>query len=166
MIVYILRHAEAFPSGTEGITCDEERFLTPKGEKQAQRAGKALLKIEAKPKKVLSSPLVRARQTAELAVTQMGDIPIEIYQPLACPADLEVVVDKLHEFAGEDEVLLVGHQPDLGQLTGWLAFGDPNLEIDLKKAGIATIEIVSWVDRPPGRLLWVMPPGLLRLVAG
>ena len=104
MRLLIVRHAEASPGSP-----DELRPLTPEGREQARRLGDTLRAEGIEPDAVLSSPLLRARETAQ--ALGLGDPEVdERLAPGASPADVRDVV------AGRGEtVLVVGHQPDCGQ---------------------------------------------------
>jgi phosphohistidine phosphatase len=142
-MLWLLRHAEA----ADG-TPDEERPLTDRGVNQATDAGRALEALGANIDVCLSSPKVRARQTAELACAPLG-IEITIERRLAGePFD----VDELT--AGLGDVLLVGHDPSftltLHQLTG--------AQARMKKGGLAAIA--------KGELVTLLRPVELAAIAG
>lgn len=116
MRVIILRHAEAFPVGHGDIRTDAARFLTERGREQARRAGLALTALEAEPTRIFSSILVRAWQTAETVAEQLaGEVEPEPLEALA-PGDFDGVVTALAGVADSATVLLVGHQPFMGEL--------------------------------------------------
>jgi phosphohistidine phosphatase len=124
-MIWFLRHGDA----EEGEP-DAERKLTAKGEEQARAAGVALRNLGLKPDLVLTSPKVRARDTAELACKEIGcDYTTE-------PRLAGGSFDALDLAAGLGEVLLVGHEPDFSDVVGELTGG----RIDLKKGGIAAVE--------------------------
>src|SRR5690349_16547906 len=101
-MIWFLRHAEA-----EDGSPDEQRRLTKKGEEQARVAGKALERLGVKLELCITSPRVRADQTARLACEQLGDVEIAVDERLSGgPFDAEELA------AGLDDVMLVGHDPD------------------------------------------------------
>jgi phosphohistidine phosphatase len=123
-MIWLLRHAEAEPGSP-----DEARKLTPKGEEQARNAGLALARLGVKPDLCLTSPRVRAVQTAELACEPLG-VQVTIEPRLSGgPFDPEELA------AGVGEVLLVGHDPDFStavhDMTG--------AQVRLRKGGLAAV---------------------------
>jgi phosphohistidine phosphatase len=123
-MLWLLRHAEA----VEGIP-DEDRVLTERGVRQATDAGRALQAIGAAIDVCLSSPKVRARQTAELACEALG-VEVETEQRLAGqPVDVEDLI------AGRGNVLLVGHDPSFTLLVHDLT----GAQARMKKGGVAAI---------------------------
>ncbi|MGD0092192.1 MAG: phosphohistidine phosphatase SixA [Planctomycetota bacterium] len=139
MLLYILRHGKA---GTreEWHGDDAARPLTDEGKQRTQAVLEALrdkkkLEVEA----IWTSPLVRARQTAEIAGQVLG-VQVSTLGALACGATLASLQAALRKKAPLPEsVMLVGHEPDCGALIGELA-GDPQGDYTLKKAGIAALK--------------------------
>jgi phosphohistidine phosphatase len=126
-VIWFLRHGDA-----EDTTPDEERRLTGKGRRQAEAAGAALAKIGVELDVCLTSPKVRAHETAVLACAAIGgEIDVVIEPRLAGGA-----FDPLELAAGLDEVLLVGHEPDFSQAIGELTGG----RVDMKKGGVAAVD--------------------------
>jgi phosphohistidine phosphatase len=124
MMLWLLRHAEA----VDGIP-DESRELTERGVRQATDAGQALRVIGAEIDVCLTSPKVRARQTAELACAVLG-VEVETEQRLAGqPVDVEDLI------AGRGNVLLVGHDPSFTLLVHDLT----GAQARMKKGGVAAI---------------------------
>jgi len=124
-MIWLLRHAEA-----ERGSPDEDRRLTGKGEEQARTAGAALRALGIKLDVCLSSPLVRAEQTARLACEPLG-VDVRIDDRLSGgPFDPEELA------AGFEHVLLVGHDPDFStavhDMTG--------AEVEMKKGGLAGVD--------------------------
>ena len=105
-MIWLLRHGDAEDGAGKP---DAERELTKKGERQSREAGRAMKAIGVKLDVCLSSPKVRARQTAELACAELG-ASIELDERLA-GGDF----DPLELAAGRGEVLLVGHEPDFSR---------------------------------------------------
>jgi phosphohistidine phosphatase len=126
MRLYLVRHAEAAPG-----TPDELRTLTPQGREQAQRLGERLRDDGVSPDAILSSPLLRARETA----TALGLGPTEPDERLAPGATVD---DVRAAVAGRGEVVVVvGHQPDCGLVTAALT-GE---ERKFPPAGVAEIDL-------------------------
>ena len=125
-MIYLLRHGDAEHGDTE----DAARRLTEKGERQARDAGLALRELGAGIEACLTSPKVRALDTARLACEALG-VEVEVTEALRGGP-----FDALELAAGRGEVLLVGHEPDftreVGRLTG--------ANVKLKKGGIAVVD--------------------------
>ena len=140
MRIYIVRHGEAEFAALG--SSDAERHLTAKGRRQAERVGAALRVLGEVPAVVLTSPLPRARQTAELAVKAMADKrsrpPIRVLDRLAPGAYAGDVLAAIP--AEPQSVMLVGHQPTLGALVGALIGGLHAAPIDLSTASLACVE--------------------------
>jgi phosphohistidine phosphatase len=125
-MIYLLRHGDA----EEGQGDDAARRLTPKGERQAEAAGRALAALAAKPDACLTSPKVRAADTARLAC-EVLELKPEIAEELrGGPFDSTALA------AGRGDVLLVGHEPDfsaeVARLTG--------ANVKLRKGGLAVVD--------------------------
>lgn len=125
-MIYLLRHGDA-EHETED---DAARRLTPKGERQAEAAGRALTALAAKIDVCLSSPKTRADQTARIACKPL-DVPVEIAEQLrGGPFDARQLV------TGRGEVLLVGHEPDFSDAIADLTAG----RVKLRKGGLALVQ--------------------------
>ena len=125
-MIYLLRHGDAEPGDGD----DAARRLTPKGKRQAEAAGVALATLGAGIDACLTSPRVRAADTAQLACGSLGIEP-EIAAELAGGR-----FDSHELAAGRGDVLLVGHEPDfsaeVSRLTG--------ASVKLKKGGLAVVD--------------------------
>jgi phosphohistidine phosphatase len=130
MRLYLVRHAEAEPGDP-----DELRRLTPEGRRQARDLGRRLRDENARPEAILTSPLLRARETGgELArALEVESEPDDRLAPGATPDAVRAAV------AGRgDEIVVVGHQPDCSQIAAALTGGP---EPPFPAAGLAVIEI-------------------------
>src|SRR5919201_5129101 len=124
-MIWLLRHAEA-----EDGSPDEARRLTEKGEEQSRIAGQALKALGVKLDLCISSPRVRAEQTARLACEPLG-VEVTIDERLSSgPFDPEELA------AGLEEVLLVGHDPDFSTAV----HGMTGAQVRMKKGGLAGID--------------------------
>ncbi len=130
MRLYLVRHAEA-----ESGEPDELRRLTAEGREQARALGQRLRAEDARPASILTSPLLRARETGgELSrALDVGTEPDERLAPGATADDVRAAI------AGRgDEVVVVGHQPDCGQIAAALT-GSP--EPPFPAAGLVVLEV-------------------------
>jgi phosphohistidine phosphatase len=143
-VIYLLRHGEA----EHGDGDDAARRLTEKGERQARDAGVALRQLGAGIDACLSSPKVRALETARLACEALG-VEVEIAEALRGGR-----FDALDLAAGRGDVLLVGHEPDfsneVARLTG--------AKVAMKKGGVAVVD--------GSTLVALLRPKDLRRIAG
>ena len=130
MRLFLVRHAEAAPGEPDAL-----RELTPAGHDQARALGMELAANGIRPAVILTSPLVRARQTAE-AVGRAVGVPVEIDERLAPGATVEGVEEAV-DGRGET-VLAIGHQPDCGRIAAELTGGPPP---DFPPAGIVAVEL-------------------------
>jgi phosphohistidine phosphatase len=125
-VIYLLRHGDA----EEGLGDDAARRLTPKGERQAEAAGRALAALATKPDACLTSPKVRAADTAKLACSALELEPEVTEELRGGPFDSTALT------VGRGDILLVGHEPDfsneVARLTG--------AKVKLRKGGLAVID--------------------------
>jgi phosphohistidine phosphatase len=148
MLIYFLRHGEAdWPDWEKP---DDERPLTEKGRKEMHQVGAFLANVSAKPAVVLTSPLPRAAETAEIAAGYLDAKCVE--EKSLAPGFGRSELKKLLKKHECDSVMLVGHEPDFSETVCKLA----GARIKLAKAGIALVEIDDGLSS--GKLLWLFPP--------
>lgn len=158
MELYLIRHAEAVELGEQGITTDEERPLTSKGERQAEDAARALRSRGVVLDTLLTSPLVRARQTADI-LQRVWDQPtsfVQVCDELSPGVKMRKLSKALMKMEAE-RVGLVGHMPQLGDFTAWL-LGEKSVQIDLAKAGVALVVCGDAPGKGLGSLQWLVTP--------
>ena len=160
MKLYLLRHGDAGQNGDPNYPVDAERPLTPKGIKRTKCLAHALLGMEITFDMILTSPLVRARQTAELMERGMrlhGQLAHTAH--LSPSGDMEKLVTQLNAIRPAlKSVLLVGHEPYLSHLISLLLVGGPGLPITLKKGGLCRLEIESLRAGKCANLEWLASP--------
>ncbi len=160
MNLILLRHGKAEDLNPDG---DGARALVEKGRKQARRAAKLLKRAKLLPDIVLTSPLVRARQTADEFCETAG-IPGAIIQGwLACGMNPQQALQELAAFGEFQHVAIVGHEPDFSELIAWL-LGTSGGGVEVKKGALACLHVL-----PPSRhgtLLYLVPPKLAGEVPG
>ncbi len=162
--LYLVRHAIAADRGP-GYPDDAKRPLTSRGVSRFKEviagAGELGLRLD----HVFTSPLVRARQTAEyLAAGLPGHPPIAVLEALAPGHTPAVVIAELARRADKGRLALVGHEPDLGQLAAYLV--GARRPLPFKKGGICRIDVNSLPPTRGGILVWFAPPKLLRALGG
>jgi phosphohistidine phosphatase len=151
MQLLILRHGKAEAKGHKR---DFDRELVERGFDQARRAGERLKETGGLPDLVLTSPLVRARQTAE-SFCKAADLSAPVVQPwIASGMQPEDALAELKAFAEFRRVMIVGHEPDLSNLVHWICGG----EVELPTGSLVCLEVSP--PAPKGRLLYLLPPSL------
>jgi phosphohistidine phosphatase len=156
MDLWMLRHAEAEERAASGQ--DEDRGLTAAGLAQAKAVARGVAVLAPAIKVILTSPYLRARQTAEPAAQALGLSGIRPSRALGPGSDPEAILSELEE-AGEESVLLVGHAPHLGRLLGRLVTGSREGDIPMSKAGAACVSFEGLERR--GRLRAFLPARVL-----
>jgi phosphohistidine phosphatase len=167
MELYIIRHAIAYPLGKKNDFTDEKRALTAEGRDRMREAVKGLRRLGSDFDLMLTSPLVRAVETAEIIASALGVGKKDIEQTdnLAPGASIEALFAEIKKHNGAEAIALVGHQPDLGDIISSIAQGAQSLAIQLKKGGVCCINITETVPALRGELMWLMTPRQLRLLA-
>ncbi len=160
MKLFFLRHgiAEDAHNGMH----DADRALTDEGRRQLEQIAQALARIDIRPDVILSSPLTRARQTAEIVAPVLGS-PVEIADELRPGCILDDLQRLVHRYP-HDTIMLVGHEPDFSSMAARLINADER-GIALKKAGLIRIEVDGSLRPGRGRLTALLTPKLLRLIA-
>ena len=153
MDIYLLRHAEA--EDQRPGSGDEGRALTKKGFQQAQRAGVWLQAQGVEVEAIISSPLLRAVQTAQPVAEALGKAVVTDQRVAGLRLTAEAVRDLAREYEVGESLLLVGHEPDMSDLIRELTRG----QVEVKKAALA---LVSCDRLAPGGgvLRWVVPSKL------
>lgn len=166
MELLLLRHAIAFPRDPKRWPDDRERALTPDGSKRARRAAVGLKRIAPRPALVLSSPLVRARDTAAI-FTQAARWPRAVEcEALSPGGSLEAVLEALRRLGGKAAcAAVVGHQPHLGRLLALCVRGSARPEaFELKKSAVACVRFEGPPHAGQGILTALLPPRTLRRI--
>jgi phosphohistidine phosphatase len=157
VILYLLRHGDA---GDPRPHDDDARELTDKGRRRLRTAAGLWKRLRVSPELVITSPLPRARQTAELLVEGLGMEPdVTVDDRLRPGADWSDMAAAMAEHGPAEQVAVVGHDPDLSDALGLLSGA---ASIGLRKGGMACLEL----DREPrpgaARLRWLLDPDLYR----
>jgi phosphohistidine phosphatase len=156
VILYFVRHGKA---GHHSMAADDdERELTHDGVAALQAAAPIWRRLHLRPDVVISSPLPRALQTAELVISALGmsDDPVvdERLRPGADWADLARAM-AAHPQAGH--VMFVGHEPDLSRAVSLLTGG---ASVRMRKGGVACVEFPGVPEPGSGELAWLVDPDL------
>jgi len=151
MDLFFIRHSNAVDRSD---LPDLTRPLTQEGIDRAQRCARLLKNLGVKWDILLTSPLVRALETAHILQEAALAQRLEVYQPLIPGGNFSQFQEWLKEQSPKSTLALVGHQPDLGYWVEMLLYGEAHGRIDLKKCGVARI----WWEPSQAELLWLLPP--------
>ncbi len=166
MQLYLIRHAIAVDSTASAPTVDGERALTEVGAKKMRKQAGALQQMGVAFDVVLTSPLIRARQTAEIVCDVLGCLDrVKRCDALAPGCVIEEIVDALRPYESMSSVALVGHNPDFEELASVLIGARTDAAIQFKKGGICRIDISQFDPHPSGELIWHLTPRLLRMIS-
>ena len=156
MKLYVVRHATAIER--EGEASDEHRYLTPRGRKSFRLTARRMAKKGEMPGAIITSPLVRAVQTADIlseALAFRGQLVASLeLAPGFGVANLRRV---LASFKREKSMALVGHEPDLGEVVGTLL--DLGRPFTLKKGMVVCLKMSSAKQKPRASLKWILFEG-------
>lgn len=166
MQLLVIRHAIAedrSEAARQGLP-DDQRRLTSKGRSRMRRGARGLAKLVGHADLAATSPLVRAVETTRIVAAAFGEPPV-------------VQVDSLRPGGDRDEfrewlcsthqrvVAVVGHEPDLGLLVGWLLTGRDDVALPLRKGGACLIDFKDPPAPGAASLRWFLAPSLLRRIA-
>jgi len=158
--LYIFRHGIAVERGARGVSRDEDRPLTAEGRRKTGAALRGLLRTGCPLDRIVSSPLVRARETAALArELLLPEGTVDIADELAPGTAPVRLVEWLADRPADERLMVVGHMPDLGALASMLLCGRTDACILLKKAGVCALSFDGPVGPGRGRLDFLLQPG-------
>lgn len=160
MELYLLRHGLAVERGTPGFEDDTARPLTDQGRKQLRSAAAAMKKMGLRFDRILSSPLRRAQQTAEIVARELKLKKRLAYTEALAPGShpRKLVAELARPKSPSNRVLLVGHEPDLSRLLSLWVTGGTQLRMDLKKGGLAKMEAEKPASGQCATLIWLLTP--------
>ncbi|MEW6720796.1 MAG: phosphohistidine phosphatase SixA [Thermodesulfobacteriota bacterium] len=152
MKVYLVRHADAIPAAP--VLPDASRHLSADGRASFRETARRLMDDGVRPSLILSSPLVRALQTADILAERLeyeGEVSSSLL--LGPGFDLEKMNEILLSFPGETEIALVGHEPDIGRIVARL-LGRPG-GFAMPKGGVAAFSFPDSGKRDKGTFVWL-----------
>ena len=166
MYLYLLRHGIAVEPGKAGFEHDSDRPLIPKGERRLRSAAAAMEKLELSFDLILSSPFVRARQTAEIFASELKlKKRLKFSDDLVPGGSSKALIHALNELKPAPEnVLLVGHEPYLSRLISLLVSGGADGAIEMKKGGLCKLEVGQLRHGQCARLAWLLTPSQMELM--
>ncbi len=162
-VLYLVRHAIAEARGPRWPD-DDRRPLTREGARRMRRAVRGLRALGLDVDRVATSPLVRARATADLLSRGLPAHPGILTLPALAPGGTPArTVRAIADASDAGALALVGHEPDLGMLGAWLVGAVTPLA--LRKGGVCRIDLEGWPPERNGRLIWLATPRMLRAMA-
>jgi len=160
MDLLVLRHGEA--GQRSNLASDLKRSLTVEGKQEIADIANGLKSVEVKLDHVLTSPLLRARQTAEIVAKSLKyKGKIEELDSLKPEGNKLEFCSLLSRFKQDSTVLVVGHEPYLSKMISE-AISQSGCRISLKKAGLARVRVLSTVPKIRGELRWLLTPKQLK----
>lgn len=167
MQLFFLRHGIAIERGDPGVQNDEERSLTPKGIKRVRQAANGLRVLGVSLDAILTSPVLRARQTAEIVAAKLKlESALQELMDLRPESTVDHLLFGLSRLAAQQNLLIIGHEPLLTQTVARLLTGekDSGLKLTLKKAGLCQVEIDQLPPTKTGTLhCWLTPKQLRQM---
>ncbi len=163
MKLYVMRHGPAMPRGS--VPDEFSRPLSPEGVEQTAAAARGLARLGLSGVRILSSPLTRALQTADLVAAELapGGRPesVDLLAAGASPGEIRKALK-----GSTSDTLIVGHDPDVSVLVGYLLSGEPQAFIDFSTGGVVALQFPDEVQKAAGRLLWYLRRRQLELLGG
>ncbi len=159
MKIYLVRHGIAVQNTGGSIISDAQRPLTEEGLAQTRKVAHGIRRICNRPGLILTSPLTRAYQTAEiLADVFSSHHVLHKLEALAPGGGASNVYKFLSNHESVTDIFLVGHQPDISRLAANMLWADQELDMPFKKAAVCRIDISSAPPTAPGTLKWFITP--------
>lgn len=164
MRLILFRHGPAGTRDRSRWPDDALRPLTSRGEERTRAAAEGLAQLHPDLRVILSSPLIRADQTARILGEALDDAKVSHLGQLAPGGSYREILKAVAATDESGVVALVGHEPDLGKLAGTALFGAPSA-LPFKKAGACAIDFEDGIRPGGGRLAWFLTPKMLRRVS-
>jgi len=161
--IYLVRHAIAAERGDDWPD-DTKRPLTERGMSRFRESVGGLKELDAVIEEIFTSPLVRAKQTADLlAAGVQGRPTVKVLDALAPGHSPATVMAQLAKTVKRQRIALVGHEPDLGELAAYLI--GARRPLPFKKGGICRVDVAGLSSKAAGTLVWFVTPKILRKLA-
>jgi len=168
MDLYLMRHGIATPREEHPSMADAERALTEEGVRKTGQVAHGLAQLGITCEWIFTSPLVRARQSAEIVAQAIGlEDRVEEWPELGAGGSNEALLHRLQTAARRRTlraVLLVGHEPQLSELTSMFLSGTGNVSVDFKKATVCCLQVGPSLKWGQATLRWLLTPKQLRLL--
>jgi phosphohistidine phosphatase len=168
MNLYLLRHGIAVDPSAPDFAKDAERPLTPKGRRRLLQIAKAMGVLKISLDVILSSPYVRAKQTAEIVAKELKRRKkLKFSDELTPGGNPKSLIQQLNDLRPQPKnILLVGHEPYLSKLIALLTAGNTSMEIDLKKGSLCKLETDSLRYARCATFVCLLAPRHLALMTG
>ena len=164
--LYIMRHGIAAERSASTVMDDAKRPLTSDGKQKMREIAAGLVRAGLEVDWIVSSPLVRAEETAQILEEALApQPPLDSCEALSPGGDPEALIAFLAKHSDRRRVLVVGHEPDLGELAARLIGAGRNANMPLKKGGCCLVTFSEFPPKAPGRLVWWLPPRVMRKLA-
>ena len=164
--LYIMRHGIAVTRGAGSFADDAKRPLTPEGKMKVQEIAQGLLRVDFEVDWIVTSPLVRAVETAEIVSDALRPgVPTDFAEALKPGGSPEGLITFLARHPERRRVLVVGHEPDLSEMAARLVGAGRNANLGFKKGGCCLIRFTEFPPKAPGELVWWLTPRIMRKLA-
>ena len=162
MKIYLMRHGVARELDDTHFEVDSQRPLTANGRDTVNRIARALKKLDVSPDLILSSPYVRAEQTAAVLAKEFDIQKHVILSELLIPeGKAEAITGAIVEKYMTDELFIVSHEPCLSLLVSFLATSNFNLAVNLRKGGVCCLSVGDFHIEPRASIEWLLTPKIL-----
>jgi phosphohistidine phosphatase len=157
--IYIMRHGDAVDAMDPAMKTDEMRPLTDLGKEETATMARILERLGVKPDAILTSPLVRARETAEIVASELGVRMPAVSDELGPGGSLPGVLNDILNAGPPRQVLLSGHMPSVGRLVGYLVWASSETIVQFRTAAICRVDLPDLTPYPgSGDMRWLLPP--------
>jgi phosphohistidine phosphatase len=161
--IILMRHGIAVASGAPAFPDDAGRPLTPDGRRKMKEAGKGLVRLRPEIDWIVTSPLLRAAETAQIVAGAMAESPpLDTLEPLGSGGPLESLITFLGKHPERQRPLIVGHEPQFSDFAARLIGAGRNANLAFKKGGCCLIRFSGLPAPAQGKLIWWLTPSLLR----
>lgn len=165
MTLILIRHGKALDRDQFALEClnDDLRPLIKAGRQETEMICETLKKLNFNVQIIAMSPLTRSRQTAEIISEQFKNAKCLLLKELSPQGSFIELVKRIKKRT-ENEIVLVGHEPDIGQFISYLVAGAKNSNFQLKKSGLAIVKFEEPINPGKGRLLCFIQPSQIRKI--
>ncbi len=161
--LYVMRHGLAVTRGSVRFSDDAQRPLVPEGKERMREIAEGLKQVGFEVDWVVSSPLVRALETAGIIAESLtSSAPVDVCEAMRPGGSPEDLITFLAKRPSRTRVLVVGHEPDLSELAARLIGAGTHANLAFKKGGCCMIRFDEFPPKSPGQLVWWLTPRLLR----
>lgn len=167
MDLYVMRHGKAAEHDPNLYPSDDQRPLTDKGQGELEQIATAMERLEIELDLVLSSPLLRARQTAEIVARILGITKKVRFSDNLARSEVSILIEEIKQLGkAVESILLVGHEPYLSALVSTLLTGGPDMSLNFRKGALLKLQFKKPNLEHGASLEWFMAPRhLVRLGA-